>query len=580
MLLDAGTWETCAQLLLADTDWIRRRKDTVTILDDTALQKRTSVDFQTDCLPCAEVTRDGDRLLLAPVFVLPKAEAVLMSFDLVDESNKRLSLTTKSDNATFSGEVLVAMAAEVLGRTIPNGFADSLRDIAGASPREADEIRRLLLRNGASDLDAEDMGKLRSSARFRWWSATLGHSSIAPAIFRHPRTSKRKLLKLDYKHPIAAEPGRSELFGLHAYHVGVDSSWIEAQSYHVEVQAPEGCRITEAKLSDDLNADPATETGHLRRVHLYLDDASSAGAGTTSLELRTNTQAFLGGAVTASGLTTLALLVCAWQAPNIAANPTSAPSLFLLFPGLIASYVNRPDQHPLTSRMLSGVRVLLLASALMAFAAAAFVGLGGATPRDAVSIESRATTLRLWLGLLASGSLLSSLPTGLAFALTQPRWRLALELVRSPRPDTTQPRFRVRGTLRQGLAETRDSLLGRASGQEGVFGQKVLQLSVESSPGEPGFDADSLLATRVRFYGTWIYQLKTERVWGGTHIRLTADLRPRFGVRLLSPFIVRRHRTGVIDRLELIEARSEYAGLPDEERPLAPIGPQRQESPL
>src|SRR5689334_9176646 len=77
-------------MLRDDLSWIERRKERVSIIDDTALRRQISIDFslRREALPLPNVPPDsnGDSLFCAPGFVLPKTPAHLMSFDLCDES--------------------------------------------------------------------------------------------------------------------------------------------------------------------------------------------------------------------------------------------------------------------------------------------------------------------------------------------------------------------------------------------------------------------------------------------------------------------------------------------------------------
>lgn len=93
---------------------------------------------------------------------------------------------------------------------------------------------------------------------------------------------------------------------------------------------------------------------------------------------------------------------------EIAANPTSAPALLLILPGLIASYVARPDQHALTTRLLSSARRLLLGVALCAYIAAARVALAGGTPDGGVELAAQAKSLEDWLCWLTAATVIFS----------------------------------------------------------------------------------------------------------------------------------------------------------------------------
>jgi hypothetical protein len=77
-----------APLLERDLSWIERRKESVEILDDTAVQRQISVDFSLRewVEPLLHEEREGlGDLFSAPLFVLPKSPpSSLMNFDLSD----------------------------------------------------------------------------------------------------------------------------------------------------------------------------------------------------------------------------------------------------------------------------------------------------------------------------------------------------------------------------------------------------------------------------------------------------------------------------------------------------------------
>lgn len=211
---------------------------------------------------------------------------------------------------------------------------------------------------------------------------------------------RRKLVKLSFEEDINTQQRRLTRLGWAPYEVMIDSPRIEARSFHFEAEAPAGLRISEAQLTDSERDDPIAQKGFMKRVHLYREGAERAGAGTAVLSLDVARSGFVSGAMLASSLTVGALLACALRATAIATNPTSAPALLLVLPGLIASYVARPDRHALTTRLLSFARVLLLLIALCAYIAAARVALGGAHAITASATPSQDGSLATWLWIL------------------------------------------------------------------------------------------------------------------------------------------------------------------------------------
>jgi hypothetical protein len=405
--------------------WIERRKENVVILDDTALRRQVSVDFslrgETKPVLDAEPDGDGEHLYCAPVFMLAKAPSNLMAFDLVDEAGLSLRLLSRSDNAHISGATLCQMAKRILKlhkKDLPAPLAKKLRTIAEVGADEGEQLALAIL-NGHQNEHLAETEILADHERFCWWLQTLAHSSILVVLYR-ARAPRRKIIKLTFEQPIASKLRRDTRLGWDAYRVWVDSPLIEARTYHFEAEAPPGLRIAEAKLSDDGHDEAVEDRGFLRRVHLYRQDAAVAGAGTALMRLRV-TAGFGSGALIAAFLTTLALFACAVFADKIATNPTSAPALLLILPGLIASYIARPEQHALTTRLLAGARLLLLLSALLAYGAAAKLALSGGPVETQKEVAHRAHSLRIWL--YPSAILATILLAGLAITYLRGRTR-------------------------------------------------------------------------------------------------------------------------------------------------------------
>jgi hypothetical protein len=329
-----------------------------------------------------------------------------------------LRLISRNDNAHISGMALRRMAARILGAEPSEALGGELERIARASADEGEQ-RALRLRHTPAEEYAAEAATLTADPRFAWWLSTLAHSSILVVLFR-ASTPRRKLIKLTFEQPIESELRTRASLGWEPYRVWVDSPLIEARTYHFEAEAPPGLRITEARLSDDAHEDTVVDHGFLRRIHLYRGDAAASGAGTAMMQLRVSSS-FAGGALTAAILTALALLACSIFAEKIASNPTSAPALLLFLPGFIATYIARPDQHALTTRLLSNARRLLMGVAFLAYVAAARVVLNGGAARGGAALAESTEGLRRWLVPLTI--LTTVLLAGLSVTFTQGRRR-------------------------------------------------------------------------------------------------------------------------------------------------------------
>jgi len=496
-----------ASLIWDDLSWIERRKESVAIVDDTVLRRQISVEFSLRGTTRALVDRsdgESDSLYCAPVFVLPKAPANLMAFDLVDESGSSLRLVNRVDNARISGAALRSMASACLQsssehKPVSGRLAREIDLIAEGPPGESEQ-RATRLINGALAGCAGEAAALRGNGRFCWWLSTIAHSSIVIAVFRAARPT-RKLIKLTFEEPIAAEMRLRQQMGWEPYRVWVDSPLVEARTYHFEAESPPGLRITEAWLNDDASDQPPRDAGFLRRVHLYRANAQTTGAATAVLHLQVS-GSFSGGAVLAALLTTAALLACALAADVISRNATSAPALLLFLPGLIATYVARPDQHALTTRLLSNARRLLIVTAGIAYVAAAKVALSNASltagkPLSAMELNERTDTLRLWLFPLTAVSALLLV----ALLATHMRGRLALR--RGPRDSDLGDSLFVAGSATDVLRSLRseesapDGYTNYADGEWGVIferrawhGRWIVAADVEPAHTTGGHPAD------------------------------------------------------------------------------------------
>lgn len=499
--------ELVAPLLERDLSWIERRKESVKILDDTAVQRQVSVDFslrgKVEPLLREERVGLGD-LFAAPLFVLPKSPpSSLMSFDLADGDGHSLWLISREDNARISASTLRAMARRLLaGKKLPARLEDQLTKLCEADPEVGKEIATRLLTPDVDD--SRELSELRESERFCWWLSTFAHSSVIVVLFR-AAVQRRMLIKLRYQERIKAEQRILTRLGWAAYRVGIDSSLFEARSSHFEAEAPPGLRILEARLSDNHSPEPATERGFLRRVHLYRRRAHDVNAATGVLWLVVS-GGFLGGALLAAALGFGALVACAFAAESIAENPTSAPALLLVIPGLIASYVARPDQHALTARLLSFARRLLILSALCAYGAAAKVAFSGGAPNGSAQLDARADQLRSWLIVLAAIALVPLL--GLLVGFLRGRIRL---------PGFGGRRFMDSTCLRSAS----DSMLERLV--RGDLREPLLKrYSMESSSQE------GARFYSQRWHGTWFLRLQVEPLGSEALLRLTGDYVPRF----------------------------------------------------
>jgi hypothetical protein len=546
--------QICADLLLEPSHWIDRRKDSVTILDDTALRWQNSVDFElpTTVGPLERSRPEtGQALYCAPLFVLPKKPSHYMAFDLVDESGRSLSLTSRVENARISAAILKAMAEKLVTGTLATSVAQEIDEIALCEDLEGKRRARRLLMPISGDVAHPQWSELAQHRRFGWWLKSVADSSIVVVPYRGS-PGQRKGIKLSYEVQFEVEVDLQVLLGWKPYGVVLDQPFVEARSYHFEAKAPTGLRVHRASLSDDREGVDTTYGGGLkRRVHLYRRQSHAAGAAVGTLALRVSSDGFLTGAWLSAALVTAALLICDLSAEAIARNPTSAPALLLILPGLLASYVGRPDRHAMTSRLLSAARNLVLLCAVAAYTAGVVVALTGKSTDDDDVVAERVGHLHAWLtGATALTAVLCVL-LAVSWGCSHPwvRLRFRRSEWRRMRQRISARQFAVAEVVLLSPAELVSALYGEAeSPVQGRQGDE--ELAEEYAALKPILSPHLKIVRRTTPFGSWIFYVYAADDPGGASGKVRGVFRARWWLRPVSGLFVVREKDRVAGRLD------------------------------
>lgn len=380
------TWD-----LIRNPDWVIRRKDSLELRSERMSRHRTSVDFRIpeECLGSARV----------PLCFLRKAPGQFTRFDFEDETGRSLPLPTREDNVACSTELLVAAARDALRRGDPSldvtpRLQRELEFIARERPDEAVAIlmyrwppRNVVARRWRRTSKPAGLAfprnkqVLAEDSDFMWLLRALAYSSLV-LVPVSGEAGDRRILKLSYDEEVRDLLGASGpsvwsrlaalgtravyRLGWRGYVIDVLVPYAGARSYHFELYAPEGLHILEAGLRDD--SIPRVH-GVRRRVHIYAPSANKRR--TISLFIQARARARFTTGVVLTAVLVAAVFFASWQgAEHLAGRPLSAaPSLLLLFPGVLATYLAR-EEHPIAARMLRLSRYLVLAVALLAYVAA------------------------------------------------------------------------------------------------------------------------------------------------------------------------------------------------------------------
>jgi hypothetical protein len=375
--------------------WVRRRVESIEIVDDTSVHRRVSIDFQIPRQLNLPVNRG--LLPFAPLTFLEKA--VLYDFDLRDGEGRPVPMLTKSENGQLAGDTLVAAAEGRLNRALPGSIEGRLRLIAESEPEAArQELKEWArLARDRSRPDRRLWRQLMADQGFRDYSAHLARNFILCAV-TDPMPGERRLMKLSYEETFVGGGPRSrdgtsrrertlERMGWRPKKIGFASPAVNlAASFHVEIAAPPEMEIDIARLDfrrpdsrPDKDQPPVVQGQLVQRAHLYAPQVKPGLLGEVSLYLRARRPGLLRASMLI-GLVMAGLLALGFAFfGSVTAKATSqtAAAVILLGPTLLAAALTRPGEHQLVSFVMSGTRALIWAEIVATvFAGSLLAGVG------------------------------------------------------------------------------------------------------------------------------------------------------------------------------------------------------------
>lgn len=383
--------ELALNRLIDDSSWVLRRKHAVELLDERLYRHHISLDLK---LPAdLPATTTGEEAHYAPLLLLRKAPGRFTRFDFRDETGRALSLPSRRENGAVSAALLLMLAERTLGdagKPFPISLALELRYIAHADAPDALEIllndwyessgRRSyqFRRPRYQRITTGLRGTLTDNATFWWAIRELAHSSIVTVPLAGDADTRR-IVKLSYDEVVhdwsrlrlwpvtqlvATTAGK---FGYRPYQARFALPFVAAHTFHFEMHLPLGLEIVDARIPGQDHQSSA----HPRNAHLYLPDPPRLQAIAPLVEFRARgTGSVLAGPLTSVAIAAIMVFIAVQPSLFAGTSVGAAPSLLVLIPGLIASYLARPE-HPIVSRLLSFARWALIGSAGVAYVGAA-----------------------------------------------------------------------------------------------------------------------------------------------------------------------------------------------------------------
>jgi hypothetical protein len=420
------------RLALSFPQWIERRVEHVAFLDDTTVRQRESVTLrwpEPDFFPAGARPRPRQTIYV-PLDVLRKRPLIEVDVARPDGSTFPILSTRRNGEMAESG---MTTAIWQLSEDTRDGRGleedHSFKVIAAVVKSPRSHARTLL-----ADLDAPDSelgAVLKDPDEIRGLLRELGSNFLllAPAVYE---PGVETVLKYSYSQPLPWKLSLRNLaatLGLADFRSDLSRLALGyAESYHIEIEAPEDVRLTRArlfgsyvdssntgrvtvaitedgdnpvvdlharrptaatlKLAEDYKAKPAWKRVFTRKPGvaplppqpLAAADAAQptpvarSDRGFAQVSFRPRVSGPFIAAVVVSALTSALLIGARTRLPELDGQVGSA--VLLALPVLAAGYLTRPGEHAFATRLLGGVRGATLVVGICSLVVAAILGGG------------------------------------------------------------------------------------------------------------------------------------------------------------------------------------------------------------
>jgi hypothetical protein len=402
--------------LTDSSHYLKRHVETLQIKSPSFARRRLTVDVQ---LPSdgrlGESGEHGDYEFWIPVTFLTKRPP-RSNIDLRDDRNRVVPLLTRSENNEISLAAALAGAEELLGSEPSQLLKALLAELVKCDGIKSEVS--LVLAKEALKSEGARLGSERALAFAESLRVLSGNYSMWVGF--HGRPGERRVIKFHYDiefdrqgvlrqrpttqgflifgrqsevthrldleelgdgnpySPIRRVAARiASATGLGAVNVGIESPYIVgSDSYHLQVESPPGVETRDIDLFATVEEEGDVDSWKRDHgVHLYVNRARLAeeGAGMALLTLRIGRRGFM----TLSWLSVVLSATILWlfdlTAKSHFDSPEATAAVLLFGPALLAALVVRPGEHPVATKLFSGIRLLVALNGILVVAAAAAV---------------------------------------------------------------------------------------------------------------------------------------------------------------------------------------------------------------
>ncbi len=402
--------------LIDSSHYLKRHVETLQIKSHSFARRRLTVDVQ---LPSdgrlGESGERGDYEFWIPVTFLTKRPP-RSNIDLRDDRNRAVPLLTRSENNEISLAAALAAAEELLPKE-PSRLLKALL----AELIKCDGIKSevsLVLAKEALKSEGASLGSERALAFAESLRVLSGNYSMWVGF--HGRPGERRVIKFHYDiefdrqgvlrqrpttrsflifgrqsevahsldleelgdgnpySPVRRVAARvASATGLGAVNVGIESPYVVgSDSYHLQVESPPGVETRDIDLFATVEEEgDADRWKRDHGAHLYVNRARlvDEGAGMALLTLRIGRRGFMTLSWLSAVLSATILWLFDLTAKDHVESPEATAAVLLFGPALLAALVVRPGEHPVATKLFSGIRLLVALNGILVVAAAAAV---------------------------------------------------------------------------------------------------------------------------------------------------------------------------------------------------------------
>lgn len=408
--------------------WVDRRVETATLAGERRFRRHMSVDCRVPSSVLELAMELGFGRFLVPLRFVTK-RGPMLAFDLrLDD--QPVPWLTRTQNTMAARSVLYA-AVDQLGHDLTPELEEVLGEVAGTDRSSADRALKLLgLTTPGRVGDQATPAEL-----VHWLVTTLDHNFLLLADVGIPQIRRRTVFKitqelgLRVKEPL---PLQSQIAWGPTSFVFDAPDVTAASSYHFQFVAPDGMVIVGGELfgatvehhvapptgaggspgsagstgsTGPLGTHAGSATGPGSReittggrsatsrvgfgtsasqgsvlgLNTHIADVPEADAFNVEVLVSPSPDGLLRACAVSSAFSALLLFLAAVFAHRLDSGRLDASiALLLVLPGVISTLLARPGEHHLVSRLLRGVRILTLSSAVTLYFAASVVVAGAA----------------------------------------------------------------------------------------------------------------------------------------------------------------------------------------------------------